>query len=256
MALQITDVVIKNYKSCINTKLQLSGFTPLVGYNNAGKSNCLSALQWLLRKSSLSEKDFYDLNSPVEVEADIHGVSQELLDSMPEKQKKSIEKYVVNDVLSIKRVQLVPSDKATEIKLSVKDPVTDQWVVNPTGIDNAISTLLPEPIRIGAMENAAEDASKSKNTTTIGKLLAQFLEPVRQAHEKDLNTHLTEVSRRISSDGDLRFGELANIDTGVNAKVDDLFPGMSVKLHFETPTIDDLIKAGTLKVFEGLGESL
>ncbi|WP_305460915.1 ATP-dependent nuclease [Photobacterium leiognathi] len=254
MALQITNVTIKNYKSCINTSLQLSGFTPLVGYNNAGKSNCLSALQWLLRKSSLSEKDFNDPANPIEVEADIHGVSQALLDSMPEKQKKSIEKYVEDGVLSIKRVQLVPAAKAAEIKLSVKDPATDRWVVNPTGIDNAINALLPEPIRIGAMENAAEDASKSKNTTTIGKLLAQFLEPVRQAHEKDLNTHLSEVSRRISSDGDLRFGELSNIDTNVNAKVTELFPGMSVKLHFETPTIDDLIKAGTLKVFEGQGD--
>ncbi|HAS8124599.1 TPA: OLD family endonuclease, partial [Vibrio vulnificus] len=213
MALQITDVTIKNYKSCINTSLQLSGFTPLVGYNNAGKSNCLSALQWLLRKSSLSEQDFNDPASPIEVEADIHGVSQALLDSMPEKQKKSIEKYVENGVLSIKRVQLVPAAKVAEIKLSVKDPATAQWVVNPTGIDNAINALLPEPIRIGAMENAAEDASKSKNTTTIGKLLAQFLEPVRQAHEQDLNTHLSEVSRRISSDGDMRFGELSNIDT-------------------------------------------
>lgn len=254
MALQITDVTIKNYKSCINTSLQLSGFTPLVGYNNAGKSNCLSALQWLLRKSSLSEQDFNDPASPIEVEADIHGVSQVLLDSMPEKQKKSIEKYVENGVLSIKRVQLVPAAKVAEIKLSVKDPATAQWVVNPTGIDNAINALLPEPIRIGAMENAAEDASKSKNTTTIGKLLAQFLEPVRQAHEQDLNTHLSEVSRRISSDGDMRFGELSNIDTNVNAKVAELFPGMSVKLHFETPTIDDLIKAGTLKVFEGQGD--
>lgn len=254
MALKITDVTIKNYKSCINTSLQLSGFTPLVGYNNAGKSNCLSALQWLLRKSSLSEKDFNDTTNPVEVEAEIQGVSQALLDSMPEKQKKSIEKYVDNGALSIKRVQLVPAAKAAEIKLSVKDPATGQWVINPTGIDNAINALLPEPIRIGAMENAAEDASKSKNTTTIGKLLAQFLEPVRQAHEQDLNTHLTEVSRRISSDGDLRFGELSNIDTSVNAKVTELFPGMSVKLHFETPTIDDLIKAGTLKVFEGQGD--
>lgn len=254
MALKITDVTIKNYKSCINTSLQLSGFTPLVGYNNAGKSNCLSALQWLLRKSSLSENDFNDPANPIEVEADIHGVSQVLLESMPEKQKKSIEKYVEDGVLSIKRVQLVPAAKTSEIKLSVKDPATDNWVVNPTGIDNAINALLPEPIRIGAMENAAEDASKSKNTTTIGKLLAQFLEPVRQAHEQDLNTHLSEVSRRISSDGDLRFGELSNIVTNVNAKVTELFPGMSVKLHFETPTIDDLIKAGTLKVFEGQGD--
>ena len=53
----------------------------------------------------------------------------------------------------------------------------------------------------------------------------------------------------------MRFGELANIDNNVNAKVADLFPGMSIKLHFDTPTMDDLIKAGTLKVFEGQGDA-
>ncbi|MGU5768105.1 ATP-dependent nuclease [Aeromonas allosaccharophila] len=256
MALKITDVTINNYKSCIDTKLLLSDFTPLIGYNNAGKSNCLSALQWLLRKSSLSDSDFYDKSKPVEVEATIKGITKALLDSMQDKHKRSIEKYVHNETLNIKRVQLLPFDKAADIKLSVldPDPASNQWVLNPTGIDNAISALLPEPIRIGAMENAAEDAAKSKTTTTIGKLLAQFLEPVRQAHEQDLNIHLIEVSRRIASDGDMRFGELNNIDTNVNAKVSDLFPGMSIKLHFDTPTIDDLIKAGTLKVFEGQGD--
>lgn len=256
MALKITDVTIKNYKSCIDTKLLLSDFTPLIGYNNAGKSNCLSALQWLLRKSSLSDSDFYDKSKPVEVEATIKGITKALLDSMQDKHKRSIERYVHNETLNIKRVQLLPFDKAADIKLSVldPDPASNQWVLNPTGIDNAISALLPEPIRIGAMENAAEDAAKSKTTTTIGKLLAQFLEPVRQAHEQDLNIHLIEVSRRIASDGDMRFGELNNIDTNVNEKVSDLFPGMSIKLHFDTPTIDDLIKAGTLKVFEGQGD--
>ncbi|MFB8830659.1 AAA family ATPase [Azotobacter sp. CWF10] len=58
MALRISNVQIKNFKSCIDTELRLSGFTPLVGYNNAGKSNCLSAIQWLLRKTSLTEADF------------------------------------------------------------------------------------------------------------------------------------------------------------------------------------------------------
>ncbi|MDN5623753.1 MAG: ATP-binding protein, partial [Acinetobacter sp.] len=51
----------------------------------------------------------------------------------------------------------------------------------------------------------------------------------------------------------MEVNDLANIDQGVNGKVNNLFPGMSIKLHFETPSIDDLIKAGTLKVFEGQG---
>lgn len=235
----------------MDAELKLSSFTPLVGYNNAGKSNCLSAIQWLLKKSTLSEKDFFDESLPVEVIATIEGISQALLDLMPPKQKASIEKYVHNQSLQIRRVQETPTSKTADIKISVWDSVQNNWVVNPTGIDNAIGVLLPEPIRIGAMEDAAEDASKAKTTTTIGKLLSEFLAPVKAAHEVELNQFLGEVSRRIASDGDLRFGELANIDQNVNIKVNDLFPGMSVKLHFDTPTIDELIKAGTLKVFEG-----
>jgi predicted ATPase len=253
MSHKISNVVIKNYKSAINIELKLSSFTPLVGYNNAGKSNCLSAIQWLLKKSSLPEKDFFDASQPIEVIATIEGITQTLLDLMPPRQKISIEKYVQNETLKIRRVQTIPSAKTAEIRISVWDDSESDWAVNPTGLDNAINVLLPEPIRIGAMENAAEDASKAKTSTTIGKLLAEFLEPVKTAHEIELNQHLNEVGRRISSDGDLRFGELSAIDQNVNAKVNDLFPGMSVKLHFDTPTIDDLIKAGTLKVFEGAG---
>lgn len=253
MSHKISIVEIKNYKSIVIAELKLSSFTPLVGYNNAGKSNCLSAIQWVLKKSSLSDKDFFDTSQPVEVIATINGVSQALLDLMPPRQKSSIENYVQNETLKIRRIQEAPNVKAAEIRISVWDDSTNDWVVNPTGLDNALSVLLPEPIRIGAMENAAEDASKAKTSTTIGKLLGEFLAPVKTAHEADLNQHLNEVGRRISSDGDMRFSELSTIDQNVNSKVNDLFPGMSVKLHFDTPKIDDLIKAGTLKVFEGAG---
>lgn len=251
---RITDVEIKNYKSCINTELKLSLFTPFIGYNNAGKSNCLSAIQWLLKKSSLSAKDFFDTSHPVEVTAVIEGVSTDLLAQMPAKQKASIENYIFEEKLKIRRLQEAPNAKATDINISVWDNNNQQWAVNPNGIDNSLKALLPEPIRIGAMENAAEDAAKAKASTTIGKLLAEFIEPVRVTHEQELNDHLSEVSRRISSDGDLRFGELAAIDGSVNRKIDDLFPGMSIKLHFDTPSFEELIKSGTIKVYEGLDE--
>lgn len=250
---KISEVIIKNFKSCMNTTLLLSEFTPLVGYNNAGKSNCLSAIQWLIRRVSLSDKDFYDKSQPIEVIATIEGITQQLLNNLPQNQRTSIQSYVDSEKLKIRRFQEQPNVKVAEVKLYVWDASIADWVPNPTGLDNAINALLPEPIRIGAMENAAEDASKAKTTTTIGKLLAEFLEPVKTAHAVELNQHLSEITSRISCNGNQRFGELANIDQGVNGKVNNLFPGMSVKLHFDTPSIDDLIKAGTLKVVEGQG---
>ena len=70
-------------------------------------------------------------------------------------------------VLMVRREQQVPGG---DTELTVMNPDTGDWEPNPTGIDNAISALFPDPIRIGAMENAEEDASKAKTTTTIGKL--------------------------------------------------------------------------------------
>jgi predicted ATP-dependent endonuclease of OLD family len=247
----ISKLTIKNFRSCINAEFKFSAYTPLVGYNNAGKSNILSALQWLLKKSTLAEKDFNDQKLPVEVIAEVTGLTADLLNKMPSHQKTALEKFIINETLIIRRVQDSPSTKTTDIKLTVWDGTTSEWSKNPNGLDVAISSILPDPIRIGAMENAAEDASKAKTNTTIGKLLAEFLNPVKTAHKEELDKHLSEVQKRISADGDQRFSELSFIDDSVNRKIDDLFPGMSIKLHFETPSFDDLIKAGTIKVYEG-----
>ncbi len=91
---QLSKVIIKNYKSCRETELKLLSYTPLVGYNNAGKSNALSAIQWLLRKSSLKTEDYFDPEMPIEVIGIIDGISTELLNEMPAKQKASIKKYI------------------------------------------------------------------------------------------------------------------------------------------------------------------
>lgn len=246
-------VEIRNYKSCKETKIQLEQFTPLIGYNNSGKSNIISAIQWLLRKSVLDEGSFNDTERPLEVIGRVVGVSEEALSVLTAEQQQRIRPYIDNEVLTIKRVQPSPGGKAADIKLHVLNPANSQWVANPTGIDNAISSLLPEPIRIGAMEDAAEDSAKSKTTTTIGKLLAEFIEPVRQAHEAEINQHLGQVEQQLSADGTSRLAEFNAIDDSINQKINDLFPGVGVKLHFPTPSLDDLIKAGTVKVYEDTG---
>ena len=182
----ISELNIKNFKSCIDTDLNFSPFTALVGYNNAGKSNSLGALQWLIKKSKLCDSDFYNVSLPIEVIGKVEGITTDILDQLTAAQKSSIEPYIFNDTLKIKRIQSSPNSAPASINLSVWNE-EGEWLPNPTGIDNAIKALLPEPIRIGAMENAVDDASKAKTTSTIGKLLATFLEPVKTAHQQELS---------------------------------------------------------------------
>ena len=253
MAIYINRITITNYRSAVTTELLLSPYTPLVGYNNSGKSNAISAIQWLLRKSVLAATDFNDPTRAVEVSGDVHGITQAEIDSMPARQQPQIAPYIRNGSLTIKRTQPNPAARTADITLSVWDHRTNTWVPNPTGIDNALSALLPEPIRIGAMEDAVEDATKAKTSTTIGKLLAEFIAPVRAAHQAELVGLLQEIERRLSADGDSRFAELVAIEDAISEKINDLFPGIGARLHFPVPGMDDLIKSGTLKLHEGAG---
>lgn len=250
MTVFVSNLGISNYKSCKEISIELSKYTPLIGYNNSGKSNVISALQWLLKKSVLQDADFRDSNSPVEVIAEINGIGEDVINLLDPIHVRQIRPYVDGSVLKIKRRQNKPQDKLSEVKISVWNPVASTWDANPTGIDNAIGKLLPEPIRIGAMEDAAEDASKSKASTTIGKLLAEFVKSVRDAHENDINEHLGKIEQQMSFDGANRLAGFSQIDESINSKINDLFPGIGLKLHFQVPTIDDLIKSGTVKVHE------
>lgn len=252
----LSEISIKNFKSISNETFELSAFTPLVGYNNAGKSNMLEAIKWLLRKSALAETAFYDKTQGVEMEGKISGISATILGQLPENQRTSIEPFLFTDSLYIKRIQSAPSIPVGQIKLLIKDPTSigtaNEWRSNPTGLDQALQALFPEPIHIGAMENAEEDVSKSKNTTTIGKLLAEIIGPIQASYSTQVQTALDGIKDLLDADGVSRATELNDFDTAVNGKVESFFPGVNIKVHVPTPELKEVFSKGTIKVFENL----
>lgn len=253
----ITKIKIKNFKSIKECSLELTNYTPLVGYNNAGKSNILKALKWLLAKSSLDESYFNDKTEAIVVEGRIEGITEEILNLLTQAQKNSIEPYIVEQKLDIKRVQSSPSISAKYINLEVKRINEEEWYTNPNGLDAALKKLFPDPIEIGAMENAAEDVTKSKNHTTIGKLIAEIMEPIEENHTTAITKALDDLKKKFDADGEERAEELSSFDREATEKLQDFFPGISIKLHVPTPIIKDIFKSGTLRVYEnGIGRDL
>lgn len=250
----LSTITIRNFKSIRNETFELSAFTPLVGYNNAGKSNMLQGIKWLLRKTSLTETHFNDRNSAVEIEGEISGVSDAILNQLAANQRTSIEPFLFGNSIFIKRVQSVPNASSAQIKLFIKDPeqidTANEWRSNPTGLDQAIQALFPEPIHVGAMEDSEEDVSKNKSSTTIGKLLAEIIGPLETNYSAQVQTALNGIKELLDVDGLSRAAELQAFDVAVSGKVESFFPGVNIKVHVPTPELKEVFSKGTIKVFE------
>ena len=183
---RLAKIEITNFRSCRQASLLLDDFTPIVGYNNAGKSNILTAIEWLIESSALSAADFYDPTQSLRITGVIAGISQPLLDAMPVNQKNAITPYLVDGELQLRRTIVQPGNAASA-KLEVRDvTVLDgndvgAWKPSPTGIPQALKALFPDVIRVRAMQNAADDVGKAGKSNTIGKLIAEIIEPVRRA---------------------------------------------------------------------------
>ena len=249
----ISKINIENFKSIINQEFELSEFTPLVGYNNAGKSNILEAIKWVLRKNSLNSSYFNDITQPITIVAKIDGITTDILDNIEQTHRARIEPFLQNETLTIKRIQETPGQTVAQIRLLVLDPNDGiTWHNNPAGIDNAIKDLFPEPIHIGAMENSEEDISKSSTTSTIGKLLAEIIGPIEVQYGQQVNKALEGLKQILEAEGINRAPELVTFDEEINEKLDAFFPNLTVKVHIPTPELKEVFKKGTIKVYENL----
>lgn len=250
---RLSHLEIKNFRSCQDCAFPLADFTPLVGYNNGGKSNVLKGISWLLKKRALSAEDFFDPETAVEISGTVSGVTADLLDHLDKKHRDRIEKFCRGGELRLRRVQPAPSNSAKTIYLEVWDPEKGGggWTKNPTGIDQAISALFPEPIEIGAMEDSAEDVAKHKTTTTIGKLIGEITAPLEEQHGAEIARALDGVRKILEAEGEQRAPELTEFDKGANQLIQEFFPGISIALHLPPPEIKELFKAGTIRVYEG-----
>ncbi|WP_417878587.1 ATP-dependent nuclease [Vibrio sp.] len=249
MTVRLTSVAISNFRSCKSTMATLRPFTALVGYNNAGKSNIILAIKWLLEGSVLTEADMYDSKEPIQVEGIIENITYETLTLLTPENQQKIQPFIIGGTLRFSRKQEID---ITTGKVKKNLDVFDgkEWKKNPGGIDGAISNIFPEPIHIPAMSDAVEDATKKKTSTTIGKILLAIVSEIKKEHEQQFSQNISLIGKYLSHDGEKRLESLNKIDLGVSDKVNQFFPDVSVKIHFPTPTLDDIFKSGTLKVFE------
>ena len=249
--MRLSRVKVENYCSCRLVELDLAAFNPIIGYNNSGKSNVLRAISWLLKKSSLPAHCFWDTAQPVVVEGTIRDVDLTLL---PANQQAQVAPFLVNHALTFRRRQEAPSASAAQIRIEVFNPATNQWATNPTGLDNAIGQLFPEPIYVEAMEDAAEEVAKFAAKNTIGVLLKYTAERIRNQNPQAFGS-IQQALQQVGAllEGPQRVQQLAALETEGTQAISEFFPGISLHLKISAPEFDDLVKAASISLADANG---
>ena len=248
---KITEVTIRNFKSCRETVLKLESFTALVGYNNAGKSNLLKCIDALVRGKAQDGSSFYDLTKPIEIVALLEGLGNESLAHLSEAQVNSLKPYLEEEKIRIRFFQEKEGTGKNAVVMGVQRPSQndDNWN-NPNGLPQAITTLFPEPTFINSMEDSAEDVSKYKAGNTIGKLIAILQKEIIATKVDVINDALQVIGSKLNVDGEERLKDFEEFDKSINEKIEDFFPGLKLNIDIPTPDIADLFKQGKIKVTE------
>ncbi|WP_371170429.1 ATP-dependent nuclease [Aliiroseovarius sp. 2305UL8-7] len=250
--LTISRLSVKNYRSIKDAEFHFTNYTPLVGYNNAGKSNVLKAIQWLVEYPALQVGDFNDTNLPVVVEAEIHGVSEGVLAALVDKHRDKVIPLVSEDgVFRVRRVQPDPTLSKSGIITEVLAPDEGaDWAVPPTGIPQALTPLFPEVIFVGAMEDSAADVAKNSSGSTIGKLIKAIIAPIRDDFEDQIKDALAPIQAQLASNSEDKDERLIKVDEVIRQHLNEFFPDVVAKTHISMPDFGEITKNATLKVFE------
>lgn len=251
MAHLLENVIISNFKSVEKVEISLQSYNVMVGYNNAGKSNILKAVSWLFKKSTLGPECFNDTTIPVSVEGIITGVDESIISRLAQNQATAMQPYIKGCKLIIRRIQNTPN---TSSKLQVfyenTDDESSEWRESPTGIEAGISLLFPEPIFINAMEDAAEDSSKYKTSTTIGKLLSTIFNNIQSEHNETITQAFSSFQNLFCASGTNRIQELVSFDDDVSGVISTFFPGLRIKAQIPEIEFKEILKSATISTFE------
>ena len=244
-ALRLSRITISNLRSIQRETFPLSDFTALIGYNNAGKTNILMGIRWLLAHFSLDISYFDDPNHPVEAEGIFEGITEQILNRLGDEKAAELMPFLSGTTLRVKKVQRIPGELPGNIEFWAFCPPNGKrkgkdWVrVNDTFIA-AFNRMFPESIAIWDFEG--------NNAYT--KLMHEIFKPLERKFGGELSQVIEQFTELLAPGSDKRADEIQAFDREVNAALRPLFPSVKVELDIPVPTLETFLKSATIKVVD------
>ena len=244
-ALRLSRITISNLRSIQRETFPLSDFTALIGYNNAGKTNILMGIRWLLARFSLDISYFDDPNQPVEAEGLFEGITESILNRLGDEKAAELMPYLAGTTLRVKKVQRIPGELPDNIELWAFSPSNGKrkgkdWVRVNNKFIEAFNRMFPESIAIWDFEG--------NNAYT--KLMHEIFKPLERKFGGELSQVIEQFTELLAPGSDKRADEIQAFDKEVNAALRPLFPSVKVELDIPVPTLETFLKSATIKVVD------
>ena len=244
-ALRLSRITISNLRSIQRETFPLSDFTALIGYNNAGKTNILMGIRWLLAHFSLDISYFDDPNHPVEAEGIFEGITEQILNRLGDEKAAELMPYLSGTTLRVKKVQRIPGELPGNIEFWAFSPTNGKrkgkdWVRVNDNFITAFNRIFPESIAIWDFEG--------NNAYT--KLMHEIFKPLERKFGGELSQVIEQFTELLAPGSDKRADEIQAFDKEVNAALRPLFPSVKVELDIPVPTLETFLKSATIKVVD------
>lgn len=244
-ALRLSRITISNLRSIQRETFPLSDFTALIGYNNAGKTNILMGIRWLLANFSLDISYFDDPNHPVEAEGLFEGITEQVLNRLGEEKAAEVEPFLSGTTLRVKKVQRIPGELPGNIEFWAFCPPNGKrkskdWVRVNDKFTAAFNRMFPESIAIWDFEG----------NQAYTKLMHEIFKPLERKFGGELSQVIEQFTELLSPGSDSQAEEIKAFDKEVNSALRPLFPSVRVELDIPVPTLETFLKSATIKVVD------
>ena len=245
-ALRLSCITISNLRSIQRETFPLSDFTALIGYNNAGKTNILMGIRWLLARFSLDISYFDDPNNPVEAEGIFEGITEQVLNRLGDEKAAEVIPFLSGTTLRVKKIQRIPGELPGNIEFwafcppNGKKKNSKDWVRVNDKFIAAFKRMFPESIAIWDFEG----------NKAFTKLLHEIFKPLERRFGGELSSVIEQFAELTSTGSDRQADEIKSFDRDVNTALQPLFPSVKVELDIPVPTLETFLRSATLKVID------
>ena len=249
--LQLKKLKVLNFRSIKNQEFHFQDFAVLIGKNNCGKSNVLDAVAVLLEGTakSVEDADYWDKSQNIQIDGEFHN-AKNFLALCSEKNKAKVEGMISADgVLRLRRKYGASVERSGAL-LSYDEKGEDKPLA--TGIDAEMKRFLPEVVAIKPLADVSDEAT-GKTTGTLGKLLGQILDSLRDKAQPELDKAFESAKKLLNVVGgkDERVQELRDVEADITNLLQETFTETTIRLNVELPDVKRLLADVAVEVDDG-----